>query len=450
VRGNVTLTGGTFAGFNNSPISFGGNLTRTSGTFTPNGSIVTFDGSTSQQVTGSFNMSNVVVNNTGAGLNLTAGGGGSINIAGVLTLTDGLVTTSTANMLTLTASGTYSGASINSYISGPIGKQNIAAIGNFEFPVGKGGRYAPVTISAVGTGGQNWTAEYFTSMGAFSSSSFDDEDPGSGFNALIRVQGTDRWQVESSGSNSAFVRLTYGAHNGFENSASARVVRWDATEMTPRWENQGGIVSGTNTSGTIISEVTNGFSSQQFGLGYAPETLLPVEWIYFISKLQESGIILEWATATETNNSHFEIEHSLNGLDFTYLGQIIGHGTTSDPKEYIFPHNSPKNGYNYYRLRQVDFDGMFEYSPIVYQIWSAESLIVNVYPNPVIDWLTIQINQQANGNYELYSIAGRLISNGDFENVNNLTIDVTALPIGIYTLRLRINEKIKLVKVIKK
>lgn len=450
IVGNTILNGGVFQGFTNSPITLGGNLDNSGGgTFTSNGSSVLFNGSQTQNILGTFNLNRVTINNTGGGLNLTTGSGGTINIAGALVLTDGIVTTAASNLVTITSTGSYTGGSLASYFNGPVTKQSIAALSNYTFPVGKGGRYAPVSISNVGTGGQNWTAEYFTAMGSFSASSFDDQDPGSGFNALIRVQSTDRWQVESSGGNSAFVRLTYGSHNAFENSESIRVVRWDATEITPRWENQGGIASGTNASGTIISEENISFSSQQFALGYAPETMLPVEWVYFISNLEETGISLDWATATETNNSHFEIEHSVNGIDFNYIGQVTGHGTTAEPKEYLYLHQSPKNGFNYYRLRQVDFDGEFEYSPIVYQIWSTESLVVNVYPNPVVNWLTIQINQQANGNYDLYSMSGRLVNSGNIENVNSITMDVSELPIGLYTLRLNINNSTQLIRVIK-
>ena len=95
---------------------------------------------------------------------------------------------------------------------------------------------------------------------------------------------------------------------------------------------------------------------------------------------------LEWGTATEVNNSGFVVEHSLDGENFEPLGFVDGAGNANDLIEYQYIHSDPSLGVNYYRLRQEDFDGAFEYSDII-MVESGEFEVVApvIYPNPVIE-----------------------------------------------------------------
>jgi len=385
VQGNTTLTSGIFSGYNGASITFNGDLTNAGATFSGNSSDFVFSGSGVQQISGTYALDHMTVNSSGAGLDLTSGG--NISIANLLTMTDGIITTSAANTVTLGASANYAGASVNSYFNGPVTKNSIASAATYSFPVGKGGRYAPAAISNVQTGSQNWTVEYFTNVVDASiptSTSFDHSDPGSGYNALNKIQTTDRWSISSSGSNTAFVKLTYGNHNSYPGTDLIRVIWWDTPNS--RWENQGGIVSGTSGSGTVISENAIHFSTQQFGLGNAPQTVLPVELINFKGTLWDNGDIrLTWQTVSELNNDHFEIERSIDGDTFKYLGAVTGAGTSKSLLNYSFVDKQPVPGLNYYRLKQVDFDGAFEYSPLIMinNDHFASGLTALVYPNPI-------------------------------------------------------------------
>ena len=327
------------------------------------------NGSTGQLVDGDFTgasaLQNLIINNTStAGVTINSG---NVEIDGLLTLTDGLVNTSSAATIILTATGDWTDASSNSYLTGPITKNNVAIASTYEFPVGKAARYAPASIANIGMGGENWTAEYFTSTGAFSRLLFDDTDPGSGFNALSDIIAEDRWEITGSGvgpDNDAQIRLTYGTHHSIADINDLRVVWWDAAET--RWENQGGTVTGDASGGTIISENAIAFSTQQFGLGQAPEIPLPVEMLYFNAKIDGTDAILEWATASELNNDRFEVERSLDGINYEYIGEVEGNGTTDLQVVYQFIDIAPRQGLNYYRLKQVDYDGAFEYSDVTF------------------------------------------------------------------------------------
>ncbi len=112
---------------------------------------------------------------------------------------------------------------------------------------------------------------------------------------------------------------------------------------------------------------------------------LPVELLSFRGDvLNNEAVLLKWQTAMELNNDYFIIEHSIDAVNYTPVGHITGVGTADELQSYRFEHNEPYFGENYYRLKQVNFDGAFEYSNIVTAIIKMEEAKVNVYPNPVV------------------------------------------------------------------
>lgn len=114
---------------------------------------------------------------------------------------------------------------------------------------------------------------------------------------------------------------------------------------------------------------------------------LPVVWLYFKGMSEENMAILQWATASEVNCSHFEIECSVDkGYSFQQVGTIKGGGTLNESSYYEFQSTllAPES---YYRLKQVDYDGVYEYSEMI-RIYQP-SLSWSYYPNPVFDDLYI-------------------------------------------------------------
>ncbi|MGD8778923.1 MAG: T9SS type A sorting domain-containing protein [Ignavibacteria bacterium] len=122
---------------------------------------------------------------------------------------------------------------------------------------------------------------------------------------------------------------------------------------------------------------------------------LPVELTSLTALVQENSVKLEWTTATEINNYGFEIQRSevgqiVNNLSYQYewekVGFLLGHGNSNSPKKYSFTDNNSTIGSVYYRLKQIDFDGTFEYSQIVEislkKSLEKEFVLKQNYPNP--------------------------------------------------------------------
>ena len=103
------------------------------------------------------------------------------------------------------------------------------------------------------------------------------------------------------------------------------------------------------------------------GGGGASGIALPLEFVSFDARAAAMHTAnLQWATASEINNSHFEIERSYNGRTFEMIGQVAGKGKSHQQMEYNYIDNGihPSNNIAYYRLKQVDFNGTSEYSTI--------------------------------------------------------------------------------------
>lgn len=108
---------------------------------------------------------------------------------------------------------------------------------------------------------------------------------------------------------------------------------------------------------------------------------LPVQLIHFKSEVQAENINLLWATATEINFDYFNIERASTDLNFISIGQVEGHGTTNERKDYQFTDELPLIGRNYYRLKSVDYDSYTEYFKILAVDFEGEKQF-QLSPNP--------------------------------------------------------------------
>lgn len=121
--------------------------------------------------------------------------------------------------------------------------------------------------------------------------------------------------------------------------------------------------------------------------GIAP---MPVELITFEGQQQGSNVLLEWTTATELNNDYFHLERAGSDLEFEPIAKITGAGTTTEVQHYSTFDETPFAGVNYYRLRQVDFDGAYEYSDIIAISYDAVSEL-QLYPNPSLGLVNLHM-----------------------------------------------------------
>jgi len=210
--------------------------------------------------------------------------------------------------------------------------------------------------------------------------------------------------------------------------------------------NVGGINSAVNSKANNTGRSNNfiipsGSVILNIDAGIVPTGTTPVMLLSFTGTLQNNKtVLLNWQTTAEYNNDRFEVERSNDGINFATLGSVKGNGTASTAHNYSFVDASPMNGTNYYRLRQVDFDGHYDYSNIVLIRISNKPVVTALYN---IQSNSIQVNfnaQQSKTPIQLFASNGQLIKSGLVNNSSRYTLELPVLAGGIYMLRV-ITEK---------
>jgi len=181
-----------------------------------------------------------------------------------------------------------------------------------------------------------------------------------------------------------------------------------------------------------------------FVLGATNQGALPIELLSLTANVKGNCALLSFSTATETNNAYFSIERSQDGNRFETIGKVTGAGTTTEKQNYTFTDERPLKGTNFYRLKQVDFDGQFSYSPVV-SVNIGKVGGVRLSPQPVLDRLNVALEQPAveAAIWQVYDFAGRLLQSGTVqEESTNFEISTTTLTEGTYVLRLVSGQQI--------
>ncbi len=178
---------------------------------------------------------------------------------------------------------------------------------------------------------------------------------------------------------------------------------------------------------------------------------LPVELIDFSVINQNGYAQLNWMTASEINNDYFEVYRSADGLNLELIGKVEGSGNSTVQKEYRLYDYMPLEGTSYYRLKQVDFDGKFEWSDYIsFQNDEEVDLEFTVYPNPVLgNSIQVKLNQNASKiMVELVDSRGALVPFLSRLQGNQITIEAN-LSNGIYFLHLLSEDESKVIKLVK-
>ena len=167
---------------------------------------------------------------------------------------------------------------------------------------------------------------------------------------------------------------------------------------------------------------------------------LPVELLSFQGYLNSKNQTdLIWQTASELNNHYFQVEHSTDARSFTPIGIVDGKGTTNESQNYHYRHLAPRFGQNYYRLKQVDFDGAFAYSDLVnvnYKIKGDLHPIV-IYPNPVSEELSLTNISSGDLSLEVFNILGEFQFRAKLTEGQNKEFPTDHLMDGSYFIRIK-------------
>lgn len=166
---------------------------------------------------------------------------------------------------------------------------------------------------------------------------------------------------------------------------------------------------------------------------------LPVNYLYFEAVANKNqDVDLDWATSSEINNDHFEIERSVNGDEFSLIAVVPGQNTSNTLHNYVYiDFNAPK-GQLYYRLRQVDINGTYTFSAI--KAVTLNETSIHIQPNPNNGIFNITLN----GNIEDYSLQitdalGKTILSKTGSG-SGLTVDLSAFPKGVYIVGIHNDE----------
>jgi len=180
----------------------------------------------------------------------------------------------------------------------------------------------------------------------------------------------------------------------------------------------------------------------------AGDAPLPVELTSFTSLVNRRDVTLNWTTATETNNSGFDIERSSNGV-WSKVGNVSGNGTVSTPMNYTFTDRNLNSGKYNYRLKQIDFNGNFEYFNLNNEVNVGIPVKYDLsqnYPNPFNPSTKINFDIPVDGkvSMKLYDMSGREVANlvNEFKVAGYYSINFSAsnLASGVYFYRLTAGE----------
>jgi hypothetical protein len=205
-----------------------------------------------------------------------------------------------------------------------------------------------------------------------------------------------------------------------------------------------GLASGADPYVRFRSGITSLGNPSVFAV--ASNGLLPIELANLSAVAQKQEVLLSWETKTEHSNAFFAVERSTDGIRFTEIGQKPGAGTSLEPHAYQFTDFTPLKGNNYYRLRQVDVDGHFSYSPVVTAVIAGHT--ISLYPFIATDVLQIQIEDDASEpamTWQVFDTGGRLMQSGIWEETNQYQLNVNDLPPGQYFFRLTPTAQIPMI-----
>ncbi len=177
---------------------------------------------------------------------------------------------------------------------------------------------------------------------------------------------------------------------------------------------------------------------------------LPINLLSFNGHFAVNKNVLQWATTSEVNNSHFDVEKSTDGINFQKIVTIQGAGNSSGQRNYSYEDNLPSSNINYYRLKQFDADGNFKFSNII-TISNSKGCGIKVFPNPTSDLIVVQIDDILKHDIQvsMSNLQGQVVLKKDFYQGTTICfLETTTIYDGTYVLTVNDNGEKKSYKVV--
>ncbi len=189
--------------------------------------------------------------------------------------------------------------------------------------------------------------------------------------------------------------------------------------------------------------VSNGGAIEYFTFDHT----LPVDLVNFSVKKTNERASISWETAIEKNNSHFELQKSTDGINFSELTKVNAKGSNST---YHITDSYPTIGINYYKLIQYDLDGnRTDLGTKSLRIANLNEANIEVYPNPVVNVINIVSKEHNFNTLKIYDLDGRLVKSLTFKETDKESIDVSDLKSGMYLLKITGKHVEKVLKITK-
>lgn len=262
--------------------------------------------------------------------------------------------------------------------------------------------------------------------------------------------GTSTFNAEINGLTAGTQYDVIDATGSLDISSAALVVNWGA--YTPESGDSYTLITAAGgVTGTFASETIPTFPNGTFTVVYNATTVvlqvggtLPVEFVALTAEAQGQTIDLNWSTASEMDNQGFEVQR-MNGTDWETIGFVEGVGNSTSLVNYDFTDRTAiPNGTNYYRLKQIDFNGAFEYSKIVSASFTSDISSI-AYPNPTTG--TVRLDNVQKGEYAISNGTGNVVQSG---TLSAGLIDLSGLPQGVYFLEIQTEGAVETQRILKR
>ncbi len=311
---------------------------------------------------------------------------------------------------------------------------------NFIFPTGKGTKWARCGIENFS--GTTCGAEYFDA----GFGNYDTTAP------LNNVSVKEYWDIGPDG-GSADIKLYWedtelSGIDLMQNANDLRVAHFNY--YTNKWEDMGNTANSFNNQGWVTSTNVNDFSPFTFG-SLIPAIPLPVNFISFTAKKASNNTaLIKWQTVSEINNSHFEIERSLNGVSFIKIGTVKANNNSNEAQNYQYTDNAIANRTPaaFYRIKQVDYNGKSNSTNVQLVNFNLVNNSIAIYPNPTSSILNISLPAETEkATVTITDAMGKEVFVKEITTSQN--INLAELENGIYNVNIVTESETKNIKLLK-
>jgi hypothetical protein len=339
------------------------------------------------------------------------------------------------------SAGAYSGATDARHIDGYAAKSGST---NFDFPIGDGTRLraSGIVAPAIGT----YKSAYFQKNAQNGTTGISGNNASTGplNGGIMKVNATEFWDIDgTAASNFKLIALNsvagYSDWGTSTNFADSDPVFIKITGFDP-WENLGINTSPATLTddGAFVTTTATTPDPNYSAYTWASTSLtLPIEILSFTAQKRGEAVSLQWTTASEEGSSHFDVERSADGRNFTFIGRVNAAGSSTAERTYGLDDLIPAKGMNYYRLKLVDVSGIYEYSTVrSVDFKSKQGIVRNIEPNPTTGRLDVQFSEKVTqGTLVISDITGKTTQRMNVSNVDFLQLELVGTP-GMYFVRI--------------